>query len=153
MSQSNEYPKRPVVGVGTVVFGPEGVLLIRRGKEPRIGLWSIPGGSQELGETVYEAGRREVLEETGIDVEVLGLIDVVDTIQRDKENKIRFHYTLVDVAAICSDGCSLPPVAATDALEARWFKLPEIESLGMWSETVRIIQLAAEKFAPHAPLS
>ena len=73
-----EYPKRPIVGLGAVIVGPKGVVLIKRGKPPRMGAWSLPGGAQDLGETVKEGLIREVKEETGLDVQVLEIIDVVE---------------------------------------------------------------------------
>ena len=80
---TREFPDRPIAGVGVVVLGAKGVLLVKRAKPPRQGQWSLPGGAQKLGETVFEAARRETLEETGLEIEVLGLIDVVDSIASD----------------------------------------------------------------------
>jgi ADP-ribose pyrophosphatase YjhB (NUDIX family) len=93
------YPKRPVVGVGVVVCRDDTVLLVRRANAPGKGNWSLPGGAQELGETVFEAARREVLEETSVTVDVLGLVDVVDSIRPDSAGRIQYHYTLIDVVA------------------------------------------------------
>lgn len=138
---SREYPKRPVVGVGVVVLDAGKVLLVRRGKPPREGQWSLPGGAQKLGETVFEAGVREVREETGLRVEVLGLVDVVDTIRNDDNGRIRYHYTLVDVFAAVRDGGLR---AGGDAAEVAWFDVADVAGLGLWSETERIINLALE---------
>lgn len=137
------YPSRPIVGVGAVVLGAEGVLLIQRGKPPRQGSWSLPGGAQKVGETVNEAAVREVREETGVEIEVLGLVDVVDSIRRDDTGKPEYHYTLVDVAARFTGGVVTP---GTDAQDARWFSLAEIDAMDLWSETKRIITLAADRF-------
>lgn len=136
---SREYPARPFVGVGAVIFRDDRVLLIQRGKAPRIGQWSLPGGMQETGETVREAAAREVMEETSIEAEIRGLIDVVDSIQHDDEGRVRLHYTLVDVWGEWRAG---DPVAGDDAMAAAWRALPEIEGLRLWSETVRIIREA-----------
>ena len=80
---SREYPARPIAGVGVVVLRDDQVLMIRRGREPRIGQWSIPGGKQKLGETWQETAVREVREETGVEIDVIGIVDVVDAIVRD----------------------------------------------------------------------
>jgi ADP-ribose pyrophosphatase YjhB (NUDIX family) len=140
-AMSREYPERPIVGVGAVVLRAGEVLLIRRGKPPREGLWSLPGGAQEVGETVFEAARREVREETGVDVEVLGIVDVVDSIDRDRAGGVRQHYTLVDVFAAWREG---EPKAGFDAAEAAWIPLDRLRALGLWSETERIIRLGVE---------
>lgn len=131
------YPDRPVAGVGAVVWRDGQVLLVRRANPPRRGQWSLPGGAQEIGETVFEAARREVLEETGITIEVLGLVDVVDSIHRDEDRKVRYHYTLVDVLARAAAGDA---AAADDAAEAAWFELGRLPPL--WPETERVIRLA-----------
>lgn len=136
---SRLYPDRPVCGVGAVVWRNGQVLLVRRANPPRRGEWSLPGGAQEIGETVLEAARREVLEETGITIEVLGLVDVVDSIHRDEDGRVRYHYTLADVFARATGGCE---AAASDGLEVAWFDLDGLPAL--WAETERIIRLAHE---------
>ncbi|MEK9723273.1 MAG: NUDIX hydrolase [Rhodospirillaceae bacterium] len=142
------YPDRPFVGVGAVVLGAEGVLMIQRGKPPRAGSWSLPGGAQELGETVAEAAAREVREETGLEIEVLGLVDVVDSIRRDATGAPEYHYTLVDVAARAVGGQLAP---GGDARDARWFAPEEIAAMAIWSETKRIIDEARERFSAATP--
>ena len=141
---SREYPERPVIGVGAVVLGPGGVLLVRRGKPPREGQWSLPGGAQKLGESVFETARREILEETGLTIDVLGLVDVVDSIHHDDDGKVQYHYTLVDVLAVPEDGVPSP---GGDAEAVAWMPLDDIPGLGLWSETERGINLAVEMYA------
>jgi ADP-ribose pyrophosphatase YjhB (NUDIX family) len=138
------YPTRPFVGVGVVVFRGDEVLLVKRGKEPRRFGWSIPGGAQEIGETVAEAAIREIAEETGLAIEVTGLLDVIDAIVRDDDGRVRTHYTLVDVAAEWLAG---EAVAADDVAEVKWVKLAAVEAEPMWTETLRIIRLAESRRA------
>jgi 8-oxo-dGTP diphosphatase len=136
---SREYPARPVVGVGTVVWHGERVLLVQRGRPPRQGQWSLPGGAQQLGESLADAARREVLEETGVTVDLGDVIATVDSIERDADGRVRYHYTLVDFAAEAQTAVLAP---GDDAADARWFEPHQIEGLGLWSETLRIIELA-----------
>ena len=131
------YPDRPWIGVGVVVWRAEEFLLIRRGKPPRLGEWSIPGGGQELGETVRETAIREVREETGVEIAVGGLIDVVDSVRRDAQGRVAFHITLVDFAARWVSGDA---VAGDDAMGVGWFTLDDLPKLGLWTETVRVIR-------------
>jgi ADP-ribose pyrophosphatase YjhB (NUDIX family) len=138
------YPARPIVGVGAVVWKDGQVLLARRGKPPRMGEWSLPGGAQRVGERVFETARREVREEAGIEIEVVGLLDVIDSIDRDEAGRIRYHYTLVDVAARWLAGEAR---AGDDATEVRWFPADAVPSLGLWRQTERMIRLAADLFA------
>jgi len=138
---TRRYPERPIVGVGVVVWRGDQFLLVRRGKPPRQGQWSLPGGAQEIGEAVFDAARREILEETGLAIEVLGLIDVIDSIRRDDDGRVEYHYTLVDVFALSADG---EAVAGHDADEAAWFDLDELPAPGLWAQTERIILLAHE---------
>lgn len=119
------------------------VLLIRRGKAPKIGSWSLPGGAQELGETVEETVIREVREETGLEVSVCAFLDIIDLIERD-ETGIRYHYTLVDYLAEVTGGRLQ---AGSDATDARFFSLEDALALPLWSETRRIIELAAARMA------
>ena len=119
------------------------VLMIKRGKPPRQGSWSLPGGAQELGETIREAARREVREETGLQIEIFGLIDVVDSVRSDADDKIEYHYTLIDLAGYSVGGTLM---AGGDAQDCRWFTRTEINAMDIWSETKRIISLAGDKF-------
>jgi 8-oxo-dGTP diphosphatase len=137
---SREYPERPMVGVGVVVWREDRFLLIQRGKPPRRGSWSLPGGAQELGETVRETAAREIKEETGVDIEVKGLIDVFDTIARDEEGRIRLQYTLIDFTAEWRGG---EAVAGDDAMGVRWVGLDEIDDYKLWKETARAIRMSA----------
>jgi ADP-ribose pyrophosphatase YjhB (NUDIX family) len=130
------------VAVGAIVWRDSKVLLVRRARPPRAGQWSIPGGRQELGETVSEAACREVAEETGVSVEVLDVVSAIDFIDRDEAGQVRFHYVLVDVVAEWTAG---EPRAGDDAVEVGWFALDELLQLELWSETVRVIQMAAER--------
>ncbi|MCB9943776.1 MAG: NUDIX hydrolase [Geminicoccaceae bacterium] len=136
---SRSYPQRPIVGVGVVVVHDNKVLLIRRGKPPRQGQWSLPGGAQKLGETVFDAGQREVFEETGLLVDTIEHLAVVDLIERDADGAIRYHYTLVDLLATSPTG---EAVADSDATEVAWFTVGEIDTMPLWNETRRIIMLA-----------
>ncbi len=138
------YPERPIVGVGVVLWRDHQVLLIKRGKPPREGSWSLPGGVQQLGETVFEAARREVREETGLEIEVIDVVAVVDSIQRDDDGRVRYHYTLVDVLAEWRAGEAR---AQDDAADATWATADELASFALWDETVRVIGLAAERRA------
>ncbi|MSO77624.1 MAG: NUDIX domain-containing protein [Alphaproteobacteria bacterium] len=143
MSDRN-YPDRPYVGVGVVVLHADQVLLVRRGKPPRAGAWSIPGGAQNVGETVRDAAKREVFEETGVEVELFDLLDVVDTIRHDGEGRVQFHFTLVDFLGEWRSGALL---AGDDAADCRWVPLGDIERYGMWNETERMIRLAVSRLA------
>jgi ADP-ribose pyrophosphatase YjhB (NUDIX family) len=134
------YPDRPYVGVGIVVFRGDEVLLVERAKPPIRHRWSIPGGAQEIGETVHDAALRELMEETNLEADLIGLIDVVDSITRDEESRVQYHYTLVDFAAEWRAGEASPD---DDVSAVRWIPLTEIETMGLWAETVRIIQRGA----------
>jgi 8-oxo-dGTP diphosphatase len=126
----------PVPAVGVVCFRGEEVLLVRRGRPPRLGDWSVPGGRIEPGERAMDAGLRELREETGIEAEITGLIDVVDGLFPEAG----VHYVLIDYAARWVSG---EPVAGDDAVEARWVALDRIDALIGWDETRRIIRMAA----------
>ncbi len=139
----NEVPpqQRPILGVGAVVWNEKGeIVLIRRGNEPRRGEWSIPGGRVEWGETILEAISREVREETGLEVEIAGLIEVVDSLSRADDGGVARHYVLVDFAARAVAG---ELRAGDDASEARWVSHAELAEYKLWSETLRIIALSA----------
>jgi len=128
---------RPVPAVGVVCLRGDSVLLIRRGAPPRQGEWSLPGGRIEPGERAVDAALRELREETGIEAEITGLIDVVDGLFPEAGR----HYVLIDYAARWLSG---EPVAGDDAADARFVALDEVEALIDWAETRRIIRMAAD---------
>jgi ADP-ribose pyrophosphatase YjhB (NUDIX family) len=128
-----------MVGVGIVCLKGDDVLLIKRGKPPRAGAWSLPGGRQKLGETVRECARRELVQETGVEAAIGALVDVVDSMTRDGDGALQFHYTLVDFRARWISG---EPRAGGDAADARWFTPAQLAELDLWAETARVIELA-----------
>jgi 8-oxo-dGTP diphosphatase len=117
------YPERPVVGVLAVVLRGERALLVRRANPPLPGRWGFPGGVLELGETVAAGAMRELLEETGVRAESAGVLTVIDTIDRDAEGRVRYHYTLVAVRGRWQSG---EGVAGDDADEVVWLSRAEI---------------------------
>jgi ADP-ribose pyrophosphatase YjhB (NUDIX family) len=144
----NALPIQPVVGVGAVVWRGDQVLLIKRGKPPREDTWSLPGGRQELGETVTAAAQREIWEETGLEVTVQDVVAVVDLIERDDHGTVQVHYTLIDVLAEWQHG---EAQAADDAIDVAWARLDDLPRYELWSETERIIRLAAERRSERQP--
>jgi 8-oxo-dGTP diphosphatase len=139
MSDVREYPDRPWVGVGIVVWRGDEILLVRRVRAPRKGEWSIPGGGQALGETVFEAAVREVREETGLTVRPTAIVTVVDSILRDAQGRSQFHYTLVEVSAEWVAGVA---AAADDVDDVSWVLPAQAGDFVKWDETLRIIELA-----------
>jgi len=140
----------PVPTVGVVCLKGDEVLLIRRGQPPRLNQWSLPGGRLEWGETLQAAALRELKEETGVDAELLGLLDVVDGVFPARPSadgkgsgEITRHYVMIDYAARWTAG---EPVAGDDAADARFVSLDEALALVEWDETRRVIQ---EAFAAH----
>jgi 8-oxo-dGTP diphosphatase len=130
-----------MVGVGVVVLKGDSVLLVRRGKPPNVGTWSLPGGAQELGETAEEAGRRELFEETGVTVGELHFAAHVNNIRRDASGRVQFHYTILDFAGRWESG---EPLAASDVSEAIWAPLDRLEEYRLWHEAYRVIAIARE---------
>lgn len=120
-----EYPEAPIVGVGAIIIHDNQVLLIQRGQEPLKGEWSLPGGALELGETLEQGIRREVLEETGLEIEPVKIVEVFDRIVRDEAGAVRFHYVLVDFACRITGGVLC---CASDAAAAEWLRREELNS-------------------------
>ena len=116
----------PRIGVGGVIWEGESILLIKRGNPPLKGGWSLPGGKQKLGETLEEALVREVIEETGITPYIGGLINVVDLIERDENNKIKFHYSLIDYWGEALGGVLK---ASSDATDVRFVHYKNLQIL------------------------
>ena len=141
MTAVNISATAPVVGVGAVIWNGRGELvLIRRAKPPRLDEWSIPGGHVEWGESLKDAVVREVHEETGLAIDIVGLIDVVDAVSRNDAGAVSRHYVLIDFAARAVGG---EIHAASDAGEARWVPYAQLGEFNLWSETRRIIDASA----------
>jgi len=136
------YPDRPVVGVGAVVLDGNRVLLVKRGHAPLKGHWSLPGGAVEIGETLEEAVAREVLEETGIAIEVGPIVEVLDRISRDAEGRVEHHYVLIDFVARPTGGRLQ---GASDADDAAWVALADLAPYDVAGVTVSVIQKAASR--------
>jgi len=132
-------PNRPLIGVGVVVWKGEKVLLSRRGQVPMRGRWGLPGGRQELGETVRETAVREVKEETAVDIRVGALIEVLDAIYREKDGTVSMQYTLVDFDG---DWLSGDLEAGDDADHVEWVNIDNLPGYDLWEETLRVITLS-----------
>lgn len=139
MPRSAEYAGHPMVGVGGVVLLGDRVVLIRRGNEPRKGEWSIPGGKLELGETLAEGVRREMREETGLDVEVGELIEAFERIYEDPQGLTRFHYVILDFFCRAR---SDRPLAGGDALELALAGENELNRYALNDAVLRVLRKA-----------
>jgi len=134
-----EYPPRPIVGVGGVVFAGGRVLLIKRRFEPLAGRWSLPGGVLEVGETLSQGLAREMKEETGLDVEVGPVVDVFDRITRDDQGRVRFHYVLVDFLCAARSGT---PAPGSDVAEVALAAPDELARYALTPKTLEVIARA-----------
>lgn len=137
-------PDRPQVGVGVVVWRGDRVLLIKRATPPQAGHWSLPGGRQELGETLFETARREAFEEAGVEVRPRAVLTAVDAIHKDEEGGIAWHYTIVDVVADWVGGDGEP---GDDASAVMWATLDEVDRLVAWASTREVIRMGRPRRA------
>lgn len=146
-----EYPARPLVGIGVALLklpdggDPGAVLLVRRGKAPAAGSWSLPGGGQDLGETAVDAARRELMEETGLRAGPLVLAANVDSIHRDAAGRVQYHYTILDFAGLWMGG---DPRPGDDVTEAVFAPLDSLDRYGLWTEAHRVIGIAVAMLGP-----
>jgi len=136
-----EYPESPIVGVGGVIFDGASVLLAKRGQEPAKGTWSLPGGAVELGEKVVDALKREIREEIGIEIEVGGLVRVLDRVLCDEEERIRYHYVIVDYWGWKVSG---EPKPGSDTSDIWFVPLEEIQKKDIHKDVLETILMAAE---------
>lgn len=141
---NREFPDRPFVGIGAIIIRNDRVVLVKRAHPPIQGQWSIPGGVLEVGELVREAAAREAREETGLTVEPGELLGVYDRVLRDGEQRVQYHYVLIDF--LCHPlGGELQ--AASDAAEVRWFRREELPALNLAEDTLDVIKKGFEKLA------
>jgi 8-oxo-dGTP diphosphatase len=132
-----EYPEVPLVGVGAVIIEDARVVLVKRAHPPLQAQWSIPGGVLEVGELVREAAIREALEETGLIVEPADLLGVYDRVLRNLEQRVQYHYVLIDFLCRRVGGELL---AASDAAEVGWFTREELPQLKLAEDTQDVIR-------------
>ena len=141
MTHQREYPERPVVGVGGVVVSNGRVLLVRRGAPPSVGQWSIPGGMLESGETLLEGVRRELAEETSVEVRVLDLVEVFERIDLDGAGKTRYHYVVLDYLCEAIRGEAR---AGSDVTDVAWVAASELAPYELTPTATRVIHKALE---------
>ncbi len=146
---NRRYPEQPMVGVGAIIFRGEEVLLVKRGREPALGKWSVPGGLVELGEGLDAAIRREVMEEVGLEIRVIDLVAALDRVMFDGNGRIEYHYILLDFLCEMMGG---DPVAATDADECRFVALEDLHSIELTRGTEEVIRRAFEKAKDLCPI-
>ena len=132
-----EYPAVPVVAVGAIICHQDRLVLVRRGKEPSKGRWTFPGGAVELGESPEDAVRREVLEETGLRVEVGEVAAVISNVVRDEAGAVRYHYVIVDYYARPAGGVLQ---AGSDVSDARWVGLDDLDGLEMTEKAGEVVR-------------
>lgn len=133
------YPERPIVGCLAVARRDDRALLAQRSLPPGVGKWGFPGGAQELGETVFECARRELMEETGVAADPARVLTVIEAIRQDERGKVMTHFTLVCVLLDWRTGEGKP---LHDALQVKWLTPDEAERLDTFPDTVPILRLA-----------
>jgi 8-oxo-dGTP diphosphatase len=132
-----EFPEVPLIGVGAIIIEGDRVVLVKRAHPPLQAEWSIPGGVLEVGELVREACVREAREETGLTVEPVELLGVYDRILRNPDERVQYHYVLIDFLCRRVAG---DLAAATDAAEVRWFPREELPRLKLAEDTIDVIE-------------
>ena len=133
------FPQQPVVSVGAVIVDDGQVLLIKRGQPPLQGRWSLPGGVVEVGETLREALTREVREETGLEVEVGPVVEVLERIEREDGNRVEYHYVIIDYRCLVRGGRL---ACGSDADDARWVAASDIASFGVTAAVADVVHKA-----------
>jgi len=141
MTDVRRFPERPIVAVGAVILDGESVLLIQRGHEPLKGEWSLPGGTVEVGETLAEALVREVLEETGLQVVVGPLVEVLDRVHRGQDGRVEYHFVLLDYRCRVVSGTL---AHGSDACDARWATTVDLPRYGLSDSALRVVGKALE---------
>jgi len=138
-ADDRRYPRWPMLGVGALIFDGNRILMAQRGKEPLLGWWSLPGGALETGELLADAIRREVREETGLEVEPLKVFEIFERILRDPAGAAEYHYVLIDYICRVSGGTLR---AGDDVSWAQWIDRAELANLQITEGTLAVIEKA-----------
>jgi ADP-ribose pyrophosphatase YjhB (NUDIX family) len=136
---NRRYPERPIVGVGAIIVEGDRVLLVERGRDPHKGAWSLAGGAVETGEYLKDAIRREVLEETGLEVEPVSVVEVFERILPDAGGRTEYHYVLIDYLCRVTGGRL---AAASDVSRAEWVPASELSRYELTEGTLAVIRKA-----------
>lgn len=139
---AHEFPQSPVVGVGGVIVLDGRALIVRRGHEPRQGEWSLPGGGVHLGESLVDAVRREMKEETGLDVEVGPILETFDRIHRAPDGRVRYHFVIVDYLCTPVGGDAR---AGDDAEALAWVRADEVDAYGVNAHAAAVLRLGLDR--------
>jgi 8-oxo-dGTP diphosphatase len=140
------YPSKPVLSVAGVVMAGDQVLLVKRGRAPAKGIWSIPGGAVETGETLHEALVREIMEETGVEIQVGPLVEIVERILPDEEGRVEYHYVILDYLCFAYPQA---PRAGSDAAEAVWVPFEDLSQAGLTPDTEAVVRRARDLKPSH----
>ncbi|HTX40088.1 MAG TPA: NUDIX hydrolase [Bryobacteraceae bacterium] len=133
------YPRRPLVGVGAILLDGDRILMAQRGKQPLKGWWSLPGGALETGESLADAVRREVREETGLEIEPLGVLEIFERIMRDAEGIPEYHYVLIDYVCRITGG---QLAAGDDVCQVEWVRRRDLPKRQITEGTLGVIEKA-----------
>ena len=133
------YPKRPLIGVGAIMLKRDRILMAQRGKEPLKGWWSLPGGALETGESLADGVRREVREETGLDIRPLGVLEIFERIMRDASGAPEYHYVLIDYMCRVMGGTLAP---GDDVCAVEWVRRRDLPNLEITEGTLEVIEKA-----------
>jgi 8-oxo-dGTP diphosphatase len=139
LEDDRRYPKRPLVGVGALIFDGARILMAQRGKEPLKGWWSLPGGALECGELLADAVRREVLEETGLEIEPVRVFEIFERIMRDSAGTPEYHYVLIDYVCRITGGNLC---AGSDVATVEWMERGALTGLRITEGTLGVIERA-----------
>ncbi len=147
-TDDRRYPKRPLIGVGALIFRRGRILMAQRGKQPLKGAWSLPGGAVETGESLDAAVRREVRAETGLEVKPVKVFEIFERIMRDSRGATEYHYVLIDYICRVTGG---ELRAGDDACRVEWVRQRDLKELEITEGTLGVIERAyKEAGAGHA---
>ena len=144
-AESRRYPTRPFVGVGALIFEGRNILLVERAKEPLKGYWSLPGGIVEAGEKLEDAIRREVREETGLEIETLTMFEIFERIMPDADGRPEYHYVVMDYSCRVVGG---KLAAASDVSGAAWVSEQNLRDYRLTEGTLAVVERAFAKLQP-----
>jgi ADP-ribose pyrophosphatase YjhB (NUDIX family) len=146
MPDDRRYPRRPILGVGAIILDRDRVLMVERGRPPLQGMWSLPGGVLEAGETLEQGLRREILEETGLEIQPHGVVEIFERIMRDAEGRPEYHYVVIDYLCSATGGALR---AASDSANAVWVPRRALGRLHITKGTLPVIEKAFRNRAKY----